>query len=147
MPTVYDVDPNELISRAKEKLKEFDKISPPDWAKFVKTGIHKERPPEQEDWWYIRAAAILRTLYIHGPLGISRLRKKYGGRKRHTNAPERKVRGSGSIIRKILQQLEEIGFVRKISEGRKKGREITKEGKSFLDKIASEIWREKYGNR
>ncbi len=119
MPTVFDVDPFELIMRAKEKLKEFKELTPPDWAKFVKTGAHKERPPEQEDWWCIRAAAILRTLYVHGPLGVSRLRKKYGGRKRHLNSPEKKVRGSGAIIRKILQQLEAIGFVRKVNEGKK----------------------------
>ncbi len=27
---------------------------------FVKTGPNKDRPPMQEDWWYIRAAAVLR---------------------------------------------------------------------------------------
>ncbi len=141
MATVFDVDPNELIMRAKEKLKEIKEIQPPEWAKFVKTGAHRERPPQQDDWWYIRAAAVLRKIYVHGPLGVSRLRKLYGGRKNRGYAPERKYRGSGAIIRKILQQLEAAGFLEK----NKKGRKITKKGMSFLDKIATEIAKE-HGN-
>jgi small subunit ribosomal protein S19e len=80
MVTIFDVDANELIEVAKERLKKFEELRPPEWAKFVKTAPYKERPPQQDDWWYIRAAAILRYLYKIGrPIGVSRLRKKYGG--------------------------------------------------------------------
>ena len=137
MATVYDVDPNALIERVAKKLKEIDAIEPPVWAAYVKTGMHKERVPDQPDWWYYRAAAILRQIYIR-PRGVSRLRRKYGGKKNRGHAPERFYPGSGSIIRKCLQQLEAAGFVKKGS----KGREITPAGRSFLDKIATEIARE-----
>ncbi|MEM0333542.1 MAG: 40S ribosomal protein S19, partial [Candidatus Aenigmatarchaeota archaeon] len=41
----------------------------------------------------------------------------------------------GSIIRKILQQLESEGLVTK----EKKGRILTPKGRSFIDKIIGEI--------
>ena len=140
MVTIFDVDANELIEVAKERLKKFEELRPPEWAKFVKTAPYKERPPQQDDWWYIRAAAILRYLYKIGrPIGVSRLRKKYGGSVKHRHEPPYHKRASGKIIRLILQQLERIGFVKKVETPRP-GRVITPEGMRFLDKIAKEIY-------
>jgi small subunit ribosomal protein S19e len=104
----------------------------------VKTGIHKERPPEQEDWWYLRAAAIVRKLYVAGtPVGVARLAKKFGGARK---ARARKVRtfskGSRNIIRTIFQQLERAGLVT-LREGR--GRVLADAGVSFTDKIATKL--------
>lgn len=135
MTTVYDVPADTLIKRVAEKLKEMPEFTPPEWAKFVKTGVHKERAPEQEDWWWIRVASIFRKVYIDGPVGIERLRTAYGGRKNRGVKPEKFRKGSGSIIRKALQQLENAGFVTKTKEGRI----VTSKGRSFLDKIATEI--------
>ncbi|HII79102.1 MAG TPA: 40S ribosomal protein S19, partial [Methanosarcina sp.] len=50
-------------------------------AKNVKTGVHKELPPINDDWWYIRCAAVLRKIYTDGPIGTERLRSVYGGKK------------------------------------------------------------------
>ncbi|WP_457549848.1 30S ribosomal protein S19e [Archaeoglobus sp.] len=138
MATVYDVPADMLIHRVAERLKEMPEFAPPEWAKFVKTGVHKERAPEQEDWWWIRVASIFRKVYIDGPVGIERLRTAYGGRKNRGVKPEKFRKGSGSIIRKALQQLEKAGFVTKTKEGRI----VTPKGRSFLDKIAAEIKRE-----
>lgn len=68
MVTVYDVPAEKLILKVSEKLKENDKIVPPEWAEFAKTGIHTERAPVQQDWWYTRAASIMRKLYVKGPM-------------------------------------------------------------------------------
>ncbi|MCD6513406.1 MAG: 30S ribosomal protein S19e [Candidatus Odinarchaeota archaeon] len=138
MPTVYDVPASKLIERVAEELKKMPEIKPPEWAKFVKTGIHKERAPEQPDWWYIRCASILRKIYIHGPVGISRLRVAYGGRQKRGFAPEHFRRGSGSIIRKALQQLEKAGLIEKTN---REGRIISRKGRSFLDRIAYDIFK------
>ncbi len=138
MATVYDVPADLLIQRVAEKLKEMEEFKPPEWAAFVKTGVHKERAPEQPDWWYIRVAAIFRKVYTDGPVGIERLRTVYGGRKRRGVEPPKFRKGSGSIIRKALQQLEKAGFVRQTSEGRV----VTPQGRSFLDKTAAELKRE-----
>jgi len=139
MTTVYDVPAEPIIKKMADKLKNEFKIEPPEWSKWVKTGIHKERPPENEDWWYIRAASILRRIYIKGPIGISRLRNMYGGRRDRRAKPYRHVKGSGSIIRKALQQLENVGLVEKV-EG--SGRKITSKGRSFVDNTAHEVAKE-----
>ncbi|MHA1596591.1 MAG: 30S ribosomal protein S19e [Candidatus Asgardarchaeia archaeon] len=136
MPTVYDVPADLLIQRVAEKLKEMKEIKPPDWAKFVKTGSFKERGPMNDDWWYVRCASILRKVYMNGPVGINRLRNAYGGRERRGAKPEHFRKGSGSIVRNSLKQLESANLIEKV-EG--KGRIISQKGRSFLDKTANEI--------
>lgn len=138
MTTVYDVPANELIEYVAKKLEEMEEFKPPEWAAFVKTGVHKERSPQQSNWWYVRVAAIFRKVYTDGPVGIERLRSIYGGRKRRGSKPPKFRKGSGAIIRKALQQLEKAGFVEK----KDKGRVVTAKGRAFLDKSASEIKKE-----
>jgi len=133
---VRRVDPNALIEKLAKELKKVEAIKPPEWVKFVKTGVHKERPPEQKDWWFLRVAAIMRKIYLYGPVGVSRLRTAYGGKKNRGSKPERTYKGSGSIVRKALQQLEKAGLVKK--EGNK-GRVLTKKGKAFIEKIAKSV--------
>jgi len=144
MPTAYDVPADILIKRITDELKKEAEIKPPEWSEYVKTGVHKERAPAQEDWWYIRAASILRKIYLYGPIGISKLRIAYGGRHRRGVKPEHFARGSGSIIRKILQQLEKAEYIQKKSGHGSKGRVIvgrvvTTKGHSFIDKLSAEI--------
>ena len=139
MPTAYDADPSELIEKASEELKKIEAIKPPVWAAFVKTGMHKERPPVKNDWWYIRAASILRKIYRLGPIGVSKLRGNYGGKKNRGYKTEHFYKGSGNILRKIMQQLEKEGFVKIDLKSKHKGRLITAKGKKFLDDIAGKI--------
>ena len=134
MTTVYDVPPSKLIERVAKKLKEMD-IDKPKWTDFVKTGAHKERRPHNPDWWYIRCAAILRKIYIDGPVGVERLRTAYGGRKNRGHKPEKFVKGSGNIVRKALQALEKLDLVTRTKEGRV----VTPKGQSLLDNSAKEI--------
>lgn len=136
MVSIYSVDPTKLIEKAAEELRKIDAITPPAWAVFVKTGVSKERPPTQKDWWYIRAAAILRSIYKLGPIGVSKLRVKYGSKRNKGNKPEHFYPASGNIIRKILQQLEKAELIKKGEIGVHKGRVIAPKGKSLLDKSA-----------
>jgi len=136
---MYDVDSQELIIKAAEELKKIPEIKSPPWAAFAKTGMHKERPPVNSDWWHIRTASVLRTIYRLGPVGVSKLRAKYGGKKNRGVKKEHFYKGSGSILRKSLQQLEKAGFVKFAEKGVHKGRIITPKGKSFLDRIAIQI--------
>ncbi len=140
MPTPYDVPPAILIERLAKYLKDnVDAIRPPEWAPYVKTGAHAERPPQNPDWWYIRCASLLRKVYVMGPIGIEHLRSEYGGRKNMGVRPEHARKGGGAIIRRALQQLEKAGFIETVM-GR--GRVITPEGRKLLDSLAAEIRKE-----
>ena len=75
MTTAYDVPADKLISKLVEILKNEQKISPPPWSAFVKTGIHREKPPVKIDWWYTRTAAVLRKIYMKSPVGVKSNRK------------------------------------------------------------------------
>lgn len=135
MAVVYDVPATAFVVKAGQKLKESGKVQAPEWAADVKTGTHRQYPPIQQDWWYTRCASILRRIYIDGPVGVQRLRSLYGGKKNRGVKPDRHERGSGSIIRDALQQLEKAGFVKSI----KGGRVVTPQGMAFLDRVATEM--------
>jgi len=132
MKNVFDVPADRLIAGAAERLKEVAEIKPPAWMAYVKSGAHRERAPEQEDFWYLRCASILRQVYINGPVGVSEFRRHYGGAKGHTVSRSHKTKAGGSIIRKALQQLEKAGLLEK----KKEGRLISGKGKSLLDGVA-----------
>lgn len=143
MVSIYSVDPQELIFKVAEELKKISSIKPPVWAVFAKTGVSKQRPPAQKDWWYIRAAAVLRAVTKLGPVGVSKLRTKYGSLKDRGMKPEHFYRASGNILRKILQQLEKAELIKKGDHGVHKGRVIAPKGKSLLDKAAVSILKSK----
>ncbi len=136
MVTVYDVPPDRLINEVAKVLKEEGKITPPEWSKWVTTGVHKERGPEQEDWWYVRVASVLRKIYVYGPIGTSRLAAHYGGKEDRGSKRYKARKGSRAIIRHALQQLESLGFV---EQREKEGRVITPKGRSFMDNIAKRV--------
>lgn len=136
MSKIYDINASDLIKKVANELKKSKEVKMPSWAKFVKTAVHKERPPVQTDWWYLRAASVLRMIYKLGPLGVSKLRKKYSGKKNMGHKPARTLTGSGKIIRVMLQQLEKEGLIRQVEKGVHKGRVITPQGSSLLDKAA-----------
>lgn len=127
------VEPAKLIAKLTQELKKSEEVKPTAWSSFVKSGTHRSRPPQQEDFWYTRSAAILRRIYLEGPVGVARLRTYYGGRIKRGYAPAKFKRAGGNMIRKILQQLEKAGYIEKDS---KNGRKITAKGRKFLDNVA-----------
>lgn len=139
MSTAWDVPADLLISKLAGYLKSNRLVTPPDWARHVKTAVHKTRIPSDPDWWYTRCASILRKLYVHGPMGVSRTRSQYGGRRRKGLEPPHRHKGSGSITRKALQQLEAAQLVVKQD---KKGRALSPKGRSLLDATAKVVRRE-----
>ncbi len=136
MANVFEVDSGKLIAQAAAKLKEKG-IARPAYVDWVKTGPSKERVPEQRDFWYTRCSSVLRQVYINGPVGVSKLRTRFGSRKGHVVTRHHHRRAGGSMITDALNALEKAGYVKK----GKVGREITPSGKSFLDKIANDIVR------
>ena len=135
MTTVFDIPADLLIAKVADELKNESVIKAPEWAEFVKTGVHKEMPPENPDWWYVRSAAVLRRIYVDGPIGVERMRSVYGGLQDRGSKPSHFRKGSGSIARKVMQQLETAGYLEKVTGGRS----VSAKGRKFLDNIAYSI--------
>ncbi len=151
MTTAYDVPAGSLIEALTAKLKAVDAIKAEEWTLFVKTGRHREKGPAEADWWHRRVAAVLRKVYILGPIGTSRLSAEFGGPSDRGSRPNAAVKGSGSISRMALQQLEKAGFVQK---QKSTGRVVSAKGRGFVDAAAHEVFQglvktngglEKYG--
>ena len=142
MTTVRDVPADALIAKIAENLRDRSTMSMPEWAGFVKTGVHREKVPENPDWWSIRAAALLRKIALKGPIGVNHLASEFGGRSDSAARPSHSRRGSRKIIRTILQQLEEESLIESMLRPGTEiglGRAVTSSGHSLLDNMAHEI--------
>lgn len=134
---IFEKEPQQFIRNLAEALKKMPEFEAPEWAMFVKTGVSKQRPPENPDFWQLRAASMLRQLYIRGVVGVNRLRTRYGGRKNRGGQPARFRKASGKMIRIILQQAEKAGIVEKVNN-QQHGRRLTAKGREFLDSIKTQ---------
>lgn len=140
MSSIYEIDAHEYNRKLAEALKEIPEFEQPEWSKLVKSGPAKERPIEDEDFWYKRAASVLRQIHKKKILGVNRLRTKYGSKKDRGAKPEEFMKASGKILRTILQQSDKAGFTELAREikgvkGRRPGRQLTAKGKEFLESI------------
>lgn len=141
MITAKMVPPELLVKKLAEYLKENVKeLQAPEWSLIAKTASFKERiPDDPEQWWYMRAASILRKLYIRNHFGVSESMRIYGGLKRRGTKPPISTRAPGHSTRLIFQQLERAGLVTKV-KGARLGRTLTPAGRSLLDKLSYEIF-------
>ena len=131
---IYAKDPELFIPALAEALKKIPEFEAPEWVAFVKTGTSRERPPVDEDFLYVRAASILRQLYIKGVVGVGKLRSRYGSRKDRGGKPDKFKKSGGKIIRVVLQQAEAAGLVEKVTR-MQFGRRLTQTGRDLLDSI------------
>merc|ERR1712134_218499 len=115
--TVKDVDAHEFVRQYAKHLK--GKLTPMENHDLIKTGRFKELSPNDPDWYYVRAASVVRKIY--------------GSTYRKGVRTEHFCKVSGGLIRHICQQLEKAGIVQLYSKG---GRQITSAGMRDLDLIA-----------
>jgi small subunit ribosomal protein S19e len=149
MTTFYDVPADLLNPALADRLSKIEGVSRPAWADYVKTGVHRERPPSQANWWELRCAALLRKVGREGPIGVNALAQAYGGKKDNGSNPHTPAMGSRHIIRTALQQLSDVGLIEMKStktvqsvDGDQKlysGRTITSEGHKILDEVAHSV--------
>lgn len=140
MNPIYEMNAQEYNLKLADALKKIPEFKEPEFVKFVKSSPSKERPINDPDFWYKRAASILRQIYKKRILGVNRLRTKYGSKKNRGYKPEKFMKSGGKIIRTILQQSDKAGFteIAKDIKGlrkRKPGRQLTKKGEQFLEAI------------
>ena len=136
--TVRDVPADKFISAYAEVLKNNDKFIVPKWVDVVKTGVHKELSPYDVDWYYVRAAAVARKVYLRQGTGVGALKKRFGGSYRRGAAPEKHQDAAGGLIRAILLNLDQLNITEKSSKG---GRKVTRIGQQALDLVAGQVSR------
>ena len=142
MTTYHDVPADLLINDLSKRLEGNDAINAPEWTIFAKTGTHRENPPVQEDWWFVRSAAVLRKVAMKGPIGANHMAQLFGGPKDRGVKPNRAVSGSRKISRTILQQLTTAGFIANAHSTTGNvitGKIITPSGQSLLDEAAHAV--------
>ena len=142
MTTYHDVPADLLIGELSARLSEVDSINPPEWSKIVKTGTHRERPPTQDNWWYIRSAAVLRKVGKLGPIGANHMAQHFGGPKDRGVKPNRAVAGSRNISRTVMQQLTTAGLIQSkmnLSGTVNHGKVLTPAGQKMLDSVAHSV--------
>merc|ERR1711870_32719 len=96
MVSVKDANQSDFVTAFAAFLKKSGKCTPPKWSDFAKTATFKQMPPADDDWFYVRTAAIARQLYF---------------------------KGNGHIARLAFQQLESMKLVEKADKGRKLSKE------------------------
>ncbi len=133
---VYSMNASEYNHKLANLLKDMPEFVQPEWAHYVKSSVSKKRPPQDPDFWFKRASSILRQIYVRKAVGVNRLKTRYGGLKNRGMKPEKFRKGSGKMIRVLLQQSEQAGLLEKINKvGHASGRQLTEKGKKLMESI------------
>ena len=143
-----DVPSEKFIAAVADYLKKSGKFKIPDWIDVIKSGPNRYlAPSDPSEWIFIRAASLLRKLYITSKgLGVGAFTAHYGGKYERGCQHNITRKSSGKLIRYCLQQLETMKLVEvmKVSFGEGKastteGRRMTKKGHQELDNLAKEL--------
>ena len=140
--TVLDVPANKFVNQVAAFFKEKNIIKLPKYAPLVKTSRANDFEPINPDYIYYKAAAICRKLYVTKSknLGVGSLRSMFSKKERRGSQPPKTFRAGGKIIRDLVIQLKNAGYVKNYGEKEddsNSGLFLTKTGRSELDKIAS----------
>merc|ERR1712023_73921 len=155
MVTLKDVPAGKFIEAYADFLKKSNKIELPSWVDLVKTGHYHELAPYDDDWFYTRAAAIIRKLYIKPNYGVGRLANKFGGKERNGVARKHHAKDSRGVIRAAMQALEKAKLLTRYNDKSRKDfaddtrpsndtklnrRVVSDDGKKTINNIAKEVF-------
>jgi len=140
--TVLDAPANKLVNQVASFFKEKNIIKIPKYASLVKTSRANDCEPINPDYFYYKAAAIVRKLYVTKSknVGVGSLRVMFSKKERRGSQPPKTFRAGGKIIREIVIQLKNAGYVKNYGgkeDETNSGLFLTQKGRSELDKIAS----------
>eukprot|EP01083_Nonionella_stella_P127114 385022_1 len=132
---VKDVNPGQWITAFAAHLKQQGSMDVPECVDYAKTGISRILPPQNPDWYYVRAAAVLRRVYLRPFTGIGGLSKVFGSTWGLSRPLHFRTAATG-ILRKVLHSLEKLNLLAKSEDG---GRVITKSARRDCDRIAMKV--------
>merc|ERR1712048_1450934 len=153
--TLKDVPANDYIAAYADFLKKTNKIELPKWVDLVKTGHYHELTPYDEDWFYTRAAAIMRKIYVKPNVGVGRLANKFGGKERNGSVRKHHAKDSRAVIRACLKALEKAKLMIRYNDPKrtdfaedtmpdmdvhKARRVVSDNGKKTINNIAKEVY-------
>ena len=154
--TVKDVPAEQFVKAFAEHLKKTQKVTPLSNGYFIKTGVGKEVAPHSEDWFYMRAAAVARRLYLKPGLGVGNLRHQFGKNKRNGHRANKHSKGSGKVIRYTIQQLQDADVLMAYNDKRNTSvqgglveapglpRIVTPAGQKEMNEIAKQVFKSLY---
>ena len=140
--TVLDVPANKFINELAAFFKEKSVIKLPKYAPLVKTSRANDCEPINPDYIFYKAAAIARKLYLTKSknIGVGSLRVMFSKKERRGSQPPKTFRAGGKIIRDLVIQLKNAKYIANYGgkdDETNSGLDLTKSGRSQLDKIAS----------
>ena len=147
--TVLDAPSNKFVNQLAAFFKEKNIIKVPKYAPLVKTSKSNDCEPIDPNYIFCRAAAICRKLYLTKSknLGVGSLRVMFSKKQRRGCQPPKTFRAGGKIIRELVIQLKNAGYIQNYGGKDKEDKEeetnsglfLTKKGRSELDKIATSL--------
>merc|ERR1711881_802738 len=153
--TLKDIPANDFVAAYADFLKKSNKIELPSWVDLVKTGHFHELAPYDEDWFYTRAAAIIRKLYIKPTVGVGRLANKFGGKERNGSARKHHAKDSKAVIRACMKALEKAKLLTRFNDPKRNDfaedtrpdsdvklnrRVVSDEGKKTINNVAKDVY-------
>jgi small subunit ribosomal protein S19e len=139
---IHEVRAGAFNETLKCYLKDSGKLKlPVDWD-IIKTGRGRERAPEDDDWYYLRTAAVVRQLALSETVTIAAIARRYGNWKNRGVRPSKFVECDESLCCSVFDNLEDMRWVNLVSKAdvtadrayglTDKAREIVKE---IIDKV------------
>ena len=134
--TIRDVRASRWVRAMAAHFKQEGKLFVPNCTELVKTSHGRERAPQNADWYYIRCASVLRSIYLRPGTGYGGLSKRYGIKKNRGSQPEITSRASRGLLHWCCKSLEGLKL---IAKGKESGRVVTKDGRKKADTIAFNV--------
>ena len=139
MIDIFTVKPDVFNQALADHLKNTSKVVLPKNVDIIKTCHGKQRTPSDRDWYYKRAASIVRRMVLAmnsgSRVGVRKLSSRYGCAKNRGSRPSKHVDGSKGIIRRIIQDLEKADWVVKEDGNRRVSDLALGEIKQLVEKI------------
>ncbi|KAL0229959.1 hypothetical protein PCE1_003523 [Barthelona sp. PCE] len=135
MPGLKQVTADQFIQACGLHLKNANILELPTEITYIKSAPGRELGPQDPDWFFKRAAAILRRVYIQPGIGLGGFAKYFGAKARNGHARNHGALAARGVIRRIIQNFEKAGLI----EQSTKGRVLSSEGRRVCDTVATNI--------
>ena len=105
----------------------------------------QELAPLDEDWMFVRMAALVRKVYLYPYIGVGTLARMFGGAKKRGHNPLKFQRASRKVIRYALAELAKLGLIEVVEDHDEHdalvvgGRVLTSAGRRDCDLISREV--------